>query len=57
MSNKTNTNVDHISRRNFLMVSAAVPTVVVAGSLGRDAFAVEAVASAPAKKYPIGLEL
>jgi sugar phosphate isomerase/epimerase len=59
MSNNTNTNVDHLSRRNFLMVSAAVPTVMVAGSLGGGAFAAEAVASAPAleKKYPIGLEL
>jgi sugar phosphate isomerase/epimerase len=59
MSNNTNTNVDHVSRRNFLKVSAAVPTVMVAGSLGRRAFAAEAVASAlaPEKKYPIGLEL
>jgi sugar phosphate isomerase/epimerase len=59
MPNKTNTNVDQLSRRNFLMLSAAVPTVMVAGSLGGSAFAAEAVASAPApeKKYPIGLEL
>jgi sugar phosphate isomerase/epimerase len=59
MSNNTNTNVDHLSRRNFLMLSAAVPTVMVAGSLGGGAFAAEAVAFAPApeKKYPIGLEL
>jgi sugar phosphate isomerase/epimerase len=59
MPNKTNTNVDHISRRKFLMVSAAVPAMTVAGSLGRGAFAAEAVSSAPgtAKKYPIGLEL
>jgi sugar phosphate isomerase/epimerase len=59
MSNKTNTNSRQVSRRNFLLVSAAVPTAMAAGSLGRGALAAEAVASAsePEKKYPIGLEL
>jgi sugar phosphate isomerase/epimerase len=59
MKNNTNTNVDHISRRNFLAASAIVPAAMVAGSVGRTAFAAEtaAPAPAPAKKYPIGLEL
>jgi sugar phosphate isomerase/epimerase len=59
MSNKTNKNIEHISRRNFLMVSTAAPSVMVAGTLGRVAVAAEAVALAPspAKKYPVGLEL
>ena len=44
------------------MMSAAVPTMMVAGPLCRGAFAADAVAPAPApgnpeKKYPIGLEL
>jgi sugar phosphate isomerase/epimerase len=62
MSNKPNTNADHISRRNFLAASAVVPSAIAAGSFGRTALAAE-VAAAPlaqaptTKKYPIGLEL
>jgi sugar phosphate isomerase/epimerase len=61
MAKNTRTNVDHVSRRNFLKASAVVPSVMVAGSMGLGAYAADAVASAPApaavKKYPIGLEL
>ena len=59
ISSRTNTNGDQVSRRNFLLVSAVVPTAMVAGSLVRGTLAAEAVASAsaPEKKYPIGLEL
>lgn len=59
MPNTTNIKVDPISRRNFLAVSAVVPSAMVAGSFGRGALAAEAEPAAPAsaKKYPIGLEL
>jgi sugar phosphate isomerase/epimerase len=59
MIKHSNTNNDHVSRRNFLKASAVVPSVMVAGSMGLGAYAGEAVAPAPApaKKYPIGLEL
>jgi sugar phosphate isomerase/epimerase len=56
--------VDPISRRNFLAISAAVPAVVVAQSLGIGAFtaAAQSAGSTPqpamdAKKKSIGLEL
>ena len=59
MTEQAGTNADHISRRNFLMVSGAVPAAMVAGSIGRGALAADAIPSAPApaKKYPMGLEL
>ena len=61
MTKNTHTNVDDLSRRNFLKASAVVPSVIVAGSVSFGAYAADAIAPAPApaaiKKYPIGLEL
>jgi sugar phosphate isomerase/epimerase len=56
-------NINHISRRNFLTVSGAAATALVAQAAPNNVFAAPAPASGnatpatEAKKYPIGLEL
>lgn len=61
MPTSKKTTIESISRRNFLMLSGAVPAALIAGSIQPSAFAAEAAANEPAsaipKKYPIGLEL
>lgn len=54
------TNLPAVSRRNFLAMSAALPAAVVAQSMTAGvstAAAADDTAPAPAKTYPIGLEL
>src|ERR1022692_2085035 len=56
-------NINHITRRNFLTVSGAAATALVAQAAPNSVFAAPAPASGnatpatEAKKYPIGLEL